>query len=626
MSDLFLRLPDPQAVTPPKVRLPLGRVMVNAGLITQRDLVHALELQRHIDAPLGEILVSEGLASTADVLQMVSKQNNIPVADLVSDPPDPSLSGALPSGLCLVHRCVPWMRMGDLLLVGTAHPDDFDKLSACMGQRGRRMLPVLVDEHQIRTHIGTLYGDELAQRAATRVPAAESCRNWDANAPLRKPLAIAIVALFVMACFLAPYWMLTIGILVAFTTLIMSTVLKTAAFLAQMSKLSQTPAPAVARRRAAFPLPKVSVLVPLLHEKEIAGKLIQRLTRLTYPKSLLEIVLVLEADDHVTRETIARTDMPKWMSVIEVPSSNNLTTKPRALNYALDFCRGSIIGVWDAEDAPEPDQIEKIVTRFQDAPANVACLQGILDYYNARNNWLSRCFAIEYATWWRMMLPGVARLGLVIPLGGTTLFFRRSILEKLCGWDAHNVTEDADLGVRLARHGYVTELVPTVTYEEANCRAWPWVKQRSRWLKGFAITWLVHMRAPGALLRDLGVVRFLGVQTLLFATFAQFALAPLLWSFWLTLAGFDHPITHTLGGQIAQTMLWVFIVTEVINLSISMAAVAGPRHRHLMLYVLTLPLYFPMAALSAYKALKEMVFEPFYWDKTQHGVTSQDGD
>jgi len=130
MSDLFLRLPDPQAVTPPKVRLPLGRVMVNAGLITQRDLVHALDLQRHIDAPLGEILVSEGLASTADVLQMVSEQNNIPVADLLNDPPDPSLSGALPSGLCLAHRCVPWMRMGDLLLVGTAHPDDFKRLTA----------------------------------------------------------------------------------------------------------------------------------------------------------------------------------------------------------------------------------------------------------------------------------------------------------------------------------------------------------------------------------------------------------------------------------------------------------------------------------------------------------------
>ena len=265
-------------------------------------------------------------------------------------------------------------------------------------------------------------------------------------------------------------------------------------------------------------------------------------------------MLVLEQHDTVTRDTIARTELPSWISVIEVPSANRLTTKPRALNYALDFCRGSIIGVWDAEDAPEPDQIEKVVTSFQDAPESVACLQGVLDYYNPKTNWISRCFTIEYATWWRMILPGVAQLGLVIPLGGTTLFFRRNILEKLCGWDAHNMTEDADLGIRLARHGYVTELIPTVTFEEANCRAWPWVKQRSRWLKGFAITWLVHMRARRALLRDLGFIQFMGVQTLLLATFAQFAFAPLLWSFWITLAGFEHPVALTLGAPVALGM------------------------------------------------------------------------
>ncbi|MEH6647593.1 glycosyltransferase family 2 protein [Sulfitobacter sp.] len=332
-------------------------------------------------------------------------------------------------------------------------------------------------------------------------------------------------------------------------------------------------------------------------------------------------MLVLEADDTVTRETIAATQMPSWMSVIEVPHSDNLTTKPRALNYALDFCRGSIIGVWDAENAPEPDQIEKVVTRFQDAPANVACLQGVLDYYNSRSNWISRCFTIEYATRWRRILPGAAHLGLVIPLGGTTLFFRRNILEKVCGWDAHNVTEDADLGVRLARHGYVTELIPTVTYEEANCRAWPWVKQRSRWLKGFLITWMVHMRAPGDLLRDLGLLRFLGVQTLLLATFAQFACAPLLWSFWIILAGFEHPVASTLGSPTALFMVWFFISSELLNLAISLVAVSRKEHRHLMPYVLTLPFYYPMAAISAYKAIKELVVEPFYWDKTEHGIS-----
>lgn len=624
MSDLFLRLPDPQVAAPLKERLPLGRVMVNAGLISQGDLVHALNLQRHIDAPLGEILVAEGLAGAADILQMVSRQYNIPVADLLADPPDPSLSTALPSALCLKYRCVPWLRIGDVLLVGTQHPDDFNRLRACLGDRGRRLLPVLVEELQIRGHISVLYGAELAQKAATRVPAIESCRGWDPSSPLRKPIAFGILAAICTALALAPLWTITLCVLIAFVTLVMSTVLKLAAFAAQMTKVSQSTDTTSHLNRGAFPLPKVSVLVPLLNEKEIAGKLIQRLTRLTYPKSLLEVVLVLEQHDTVTRDTIARTDLPNWISVIEVPSANSLTTKPRALNYALDFCRGSIIGVWDAEDAPEPDQIEKVVTRFQDAPDNVACLQGVLDYYNAKTNWISRCFTIEYATWWRMILPGVAQLGLVIPLGGTTLFFRRSILEKLCGWDAHNVTEDADLGIRLARHGYVTELIPTVTYEEANCRAWPWVKQRSRWLKGFAITWLVHMRAPRALLRDLGLMRFLGVQTLLLATFAQFAFAPLLWSFWITLAGFDHPVALTLGAPVALTMAWFFLFSEIANLGIAMVAVSRRDHRHLMGYVFTLPLYFPMAALSAYKAIKEIVVEPFYWDKTEHGVTDPD--
>jgi len=217
----------------------------------------------------------------------------------------------------------------------------------------------------------------------------------------------------------------------------------------------------------------------------------------------------------------------------------------------------------------------------------------------------------------------VAKLGLVVPLGGTTLFFRRNILEKLCGWDAYNVTEDADLGIRLARHGYVTELIPTVTFEEANCRVWPWIKQRSRWLKGYLITWMVHMRAPRALLRDLGLMRFLGVQTLLLATFAQFAMVPFMWSFWIMLAGFDHATAQTLGPTVTKTMAWMCLGAFIIDLGISMVAVSRPQHRHLMKYVLTLPFYFPMAAISAYKALREMVFAPFYWDKTEHGVVKE---
>ncbi len=620
MNDQYLRLSDAEVALPRETPLPIGRVLVNEGVITQADLVHSLNLQRHIDAPLGDILVAEGLASQTDVLRMLSRQHNVPIADMDVDPPDPQLSARLPSPLCLKYHVVPWSIIGDILLVATNRPEQFEKLRACLGPTGKRMLPVLVDEAQIRQQISTLYGAELAQKAATRVPAVESCRSWNPTSPVRRIVAAALVFAGITALLLAPLWTITAVTMLAFVTLLMSTTLKLAACLAQLCSTGQQGDIKTPAKSGAFPLPRVSVLVPLLKENEIAGKLVQRLTRLTYPKSLLEVVLVLEADDTITRETIARSQLPQWISVIEVPSANGLTTKPRALNYALDFCRGSIIGVWDAEDAPEPDQIEKVVTRFHHAPENVACLQGVLDYYNSKTNWISRCFTIEYATWWRVILPGVARLGLVIPLGGTTLFFRRSILEKLSGWDAHNVTEDADLGIRLARHGYKTELIPTVTFEEANCRAWPWMKQRSRWLKGFLITWLVHMRSPRELMRDLGFLRFMGVQTLLLATFVQFTCAPLMWSFWITLAGYQHPVELTLGASMAQTMAIVFVLSEVICLFISMLAVSNSNHRHLLLYVLTLPFYFPMAAVSAYKALKEMIQEPFYWDKTEHGI------
>lgn len=622
MSNLKLHFSAPRFAGASEVSKPLGQHLLAAGKIAEGDLVHALELQRHVDAPLGEILIAEGRTDRHDVMQALAKQHNAQFADLAANPPDAALAERLSAAVCLQYQVVPWMSIGNTLLVATSKPNDFGQFCTSMGRDGLQMLPVVADAQQIRDQISRLHGAELVQRAATRVPADESCRTWGNKPRRRTAIAALVLAGGATALIVAPLWSLTIVMLFAFTMLLMSTTLKVAALWAQYAHRDDVPVPLFRRYTDPVRMPRVSMLVPLLKEKEIAGALIARLSRLTYPKSLLDVVLVLEEGDDVTHATLARTELPTWISVIQVPEGNNLTTKPRALNYALDFCEGSIIGVWDAEDAPEPDQIERIVTRFQTAPQRVACLQGILDYYNPRANWLSRCFTIEYAAWWRVILPGIARLGLVIPLGGTTLFFRRSVLEKLGGWDAHNVTEDADLGVRLARHGYITELLPTVTYEEANCRAWPWIKQRSRWLKGFLITWCVHMRHPRQLLRDLGWVRFMGLHTVLLAGVSQFACAPLLWSFWLVLAGFPHPVAETLGMPVVWGMVIVFILAETLSVGLSMVAVSGKEHRHLMGWCLTLPFYFVLGAFAALKAIKEMVINPFYWDKTEHGVTS----
>ena len=250
----------------------------------------------------------------------------------------------------------------------------------------------------------------------------------------------------------------------------------------------------------------------------------------------------------------------------------------------------------------------------------MACLQGVLDFYNPRQNWLARCFTIEYATWFRVVLPGLQRLGMALPLGGTTLFFRRAALEQLGGWDAHNVTEDADLGMRLARHGYRTELLPTTTYEEANCHALPWVKQRSRWIKGYMMTYFTHMRHPMALWRDLGPRQFLGFQILFAGSLSQAFLVPLLWSYWAMFLGLGHPIAAMVSPALALLAGLVFVACEVVNIACGVVGLWRSGQKISALWVPTLSLYHPMQALAAYKAASEVLTRPFYWDKTSHGA------
>jgi len=362
----------------------------------------------------------------------------------------------------------------------------------------------------------------------------------------------------------------------------------------------------------------VSVMVALYRESSIAARLVKRLEKLDYPKELLDILLVVEVDDQMTRTALEAADLPGWMRIVVVPDGT-VKTKPRALNFALDQCRGSIVGVYDAEDAPEPDQISKVVARFHARGPDLACLQGRLDFYNPRTNWVARCFTIEYAAWFRLLLPGIERLGLAVPLGGTTLFFRRKVLEDLGRWDAHNVTEDADLGMRIARRGYRTELLDTTTYEEVNCRPHAWVKQRSRWIKGFMMTWLTHMRDPVQLWRDLGPRKFAGFQLLLAGSVLQTLLAPVLWSFWLIPLGFDHPVQAVLSPAAFRLMWQSFLLVEIAVVSFGIVGSAQTRHRLSPLWVPTMVFYYPLATLAAYKAAWEMLVQPFYWDKTAHG-------
>jgi hypothetical protein len=181
------------------------------------------------------------------------------------------------------------------------------------------------------------------------------------------------------------------------------------------------------------------------------------------------------------------------------------------------------------------------------------------------------------------------------------------------------VTEDADLGFRLARYGMRTEMIETTTGEEANCHPLPWIRQRSRWLKGYMVTYLVHMRSPRLLLRQLGLWRFIGYQTHFVTALSQFLLAPVLWSFWLILLDLPHPLDGMLSPPLLGAIAGTFLMVELLSVATGVIAVSGPAHRHLMFWVPTLHFYFPLGVLAAYKALYELIAAPFYWDKTAHG-------
>ncbi len=598
----------------PPIRRPLGQILVESGAVTPENLERALSLRSREASRLGDILLAYDWVREADLTAALSRQYGVMPIDLRKFPPDARLIEEMGVTACLRAAAVPVRRLGGATVIATARPDAFAALSRRLPAGFGQPVMALCSETALHDAILATRNRHLAARAETRVPCTESCRHWYGTQPRRNLLA-GMLLLGATAAFL-PVVILTILTLCGLFSLVATSALKAAAAWTTLRRGRHQPPP---DRPTIARMPVVSVLVPLFHEDDIAPRLVQRLQRLTYPRELLDICLVTEADDDKTQNMLARSDLPSWIRVITVPAGS-LKTKPRALNFALDFCRGTIVGVWDAEDAPAPDQLTRVVRRFHERGSDLACLQGVLDFYNSRSNWFARAFTIEYATWFRLVLPGLDRLGLVVPLGGTTVFFRRDALEKLGAWDAHNVTEDADLGFRLARHGYRTELIDTVTFEEANCRFWPWVRQRSRWLKGYAMTWTTHMRAPRLLLRQLGWWRFTGVQMLFLGTLAQFLLVPLMWSFWLVVLGLGHPLGGVFPGWAMLTAGLLFAIAEVLNIVLGMIGSAQAGKRWLWGWVPTLHFYYPLAVLAAYKALFEMVVRPFYWDKTCHGL------
>jgi glycosyltransferase XagB len=429
---------------------------------------------------------------------------------------------------------------------------------------------------------------------------------------LTKPQAVAfiLIAFCGMIWFmLAPTSFLEAAGLASFLTFVAAFVFRCCIYLSGAAAVQ-----AVERRDTALKndrelvWPVYTVLIALKDEAASAAQLSAAICGLDYPRDKLDVKLLIEEGDEATRLALIAQDWPQGTGLLVVPPGDP-KTKPRALNYGLLSAKGEFVVVYDAEDRPDKDQLKAAVRAFRAGSRDLACVQAPL-VGDGDKGWIAGQWALEYAVQFGRLLPGLAALGFPIPLGGTSNHFRRVHLEAADGWDAWNVTEDADLGLRLARRGKQVQVITPPTLEAPPERFGVWLAQRSRWLKGFLQTWLVVMRKPGKAIRDMGLLNFMALQlTLGAAILSGIAHGP--WVVWLA-ASVIWP-----GAAIAPVFMGFIAVSYLAGILMALAA-PGEKSARRLLLALTLPLYWPLQSLAMARAIYSLLRRPHYWAKTPH--------
>ncbi|MGL5138622.1 MAG: glycosyltransferase [Beijerinckiaceae bacterium] len=368
--------------------------------------------------------------------------------------------------------------------------------------------------------------------------------------------------------------------------------------------------------------PTYTVLIPLFREAAVACDLVECMASLDYPVDRLEILILLEACDHATYDALRAARPAAHIRLIVVPDGAP-RTKPRALNYGLAMARGEYVTIYDAEDIPEPDQLKKAVQSFERANDDVMCFQARLAIDNGAESWLARMMQIEYAALFDVQKRGLGASAFPIPLGGTSNHLRRRTLMQLGGWDAWNVTEDADLGLRIARAGGHVADLDSTTFEEAPITLKAWMHQRTRWLKGWCQTTIVHTREPLSAIRDMGALSWLVAM----AQVIGIVVSGLVFPFFTAYLAYE-----AISGELFDNADWLELIGSAIALTVAglggltllLPSVMGLRARReirLWPWLLTLPAYLLLTSAAAWLAVVELVRHPFLWRKTEHGLS-----
>ncbi len=369
--------------------------------------------------------------------------------------------------------------------------------------------------------------------------------------------------------------------------------------------------------------PVYTVLCPLYNEWKILPQFVRAMDNLDYPKDKLQIMLLLEEDDKETIDIVKKLELPAYFEYLIVPHSKP-KTKPKACNYGLRFAKGEYVVIYDAEDIPDQLQLKKAIIAFEQAGRKTVCVQAKLNFYNPRQNLITRIFTAEYSLWFDLVLTGLQSINAPIPLGGTSNHFRIKDLIMLKGWDSFNVTEDADLGMRLVKKGFKTALIDSVTLEEANSNAWNWFSQRSRWIKGYIQTYFVHMRNPGEFFKNWNDPHFFTFQLVIGGKVLSMLINPLMWI--ITISYFTaRPLVGAFIESFYPTpvlymAIFSLLLGNFLYLYYYMIGCIKRDHDDIVKYAVFVPFYWLAMSWAAFIAIYKFIISPHHWAKTKHGL------
>jgi cellulose synthase/poly-beta-1,6-N-acetylglucosamine synthase-like glycosyltransferase len=550
----------------------------------------------------------------------------LPIVDLSARTPTDEVCRRMPLDACIDMRAVVYGQSDGQLLVASAKRP-CARLATLLSQ----YFPDTAIQHSLDSQgridhfLRQAYRNEVQQRAVLTL-----YRNWpvySAHSVFTRSqfLGLALLVLGLLAgAYFAPVATGTAAVVIISMFFMLSILFK---FVVSLAGARAEREIAVSDEEVAAldeaTLPSFTVLVPVHREEAIVHQVMHHVASVDYPKDRLEILILIEENDDETWNAALAAKPPEFVQLVRIPAGLP-QTKPRACNAGLVFARGEYTVIFDAEDKPDADQLKKVVLAFRKGPTEMICVQAALNYYNARENWLTRMFTLEYSYWYDYMLPGLARLGLPIPLGGTSNHFRTDRLRELGGWDAFNVTEDADLGIRASAMGYTIGLVNSTTMEEAVTKIPNWSRQRTRWIKGYMQTALVHSRHPMRLVRAVGLKKALAFALLIGGTpitFLAYIPSLSIYLYWILTR--SQALDPYFPVWVVQIGLFNLLLGNGISIYLGMLAIFKRKQYGLILYSLTHPVYWLLHARASYKALWQLFTKPFLWGKTDHGQSKQ---